>query len=344
MLSLNLSITVCTEKNLMKKALQSIIITSMIIIQAHLCFGKTLDDNFLFSTVFIENKSTDKNGTGFLTFRRVKEKQNVLYLVSNKHVLMPKPVSPSQTKNLRAIAAISINTQSSGDIIKVTRDIVLRDDKGGLLVKGHLNPKVDVAGVILTKYFQDIFTKQDQQLLGIPEDRFADKDFLEKHFVSIGDEALVIGYPLSLVEEGHVIPIARGVRIATKLDYDFQKLPVFLVDGTIIRGTSGSPVILPIQPYVWTEKHKLNLFKIQENQLVGIISGTIRDWEMIIRRFVTMDVSREFSVAGNANLGIAFKVETVREVMDLFGYKRWKKPVEDVQPENTADPKERPAG
>jgi hypothetical protein len=324
----------------MKKALQSIIIISMIIAQAHLCFGKTLDDNFLFSTVYIENKSTGKNGTGFLTFRRVDEKKSVLYLVSNKHVLMPKPVSPSQTENLRVIATISINTQSSDDIIKVTRDIVLRDDKGSLLVKGHLNPKVDVAGVIITKYFQDIFAKQDQQLLGIPEDRFADKDFLEKNFVSIGVEAIVIGYPLSLVEEGHVISIARGVRIATKPDYDFKRLPVFLVDGTIIRGTSGSPVILPIRPYVWTEKQKINTFEIQENQLVGIISSTIKDWEIVIRKFVA-NAALEFSVTDNANLGVVFKVETVREVMDLFGFKRWKKPVEDVQPENTADQKER---
>lgn len=327
----------------MKKALKSLIIVSIIIVQAHLCFGKTLDDNFLFSTVYIENKSTGARGTGFLTFRRVNEKKHALYLLSNKHVLMPKPLPPSQTENLRAIATISINTQSSDDIIKVTRDIVLRDDNGSLLVKGHLNPAVDVAGVIITKYFQDIFAKQGQQLLGIPEDRFADKDFLEKHFVSIGDEALVIGYPMSLVEEGHVIPIARGVRIATKPDYDFRKLPVFLVDGTIIRGTSGSPVILPIRPHVWTEKHKLDTFKVQENQLVGIISGTIKDWEIVIRRFVAIEAAQEFSVTDNANLGIAFKVETVREVMDLFGFKRWKKKVEDVQPENTADPKERAA-
>lgn len=285
--------------------------------------GKSLDDNFLFSTVYIENLSTNQNGTGFITIRQIDKDRYVWFLISNKHVLMPKPFDPKQSDKLEAVARVSINIKTVSDITKIIREIKLRDAKGTDLVKGHTAQNVDVAGLIVTPSLHDIFATPDRQVLGIPEDRFANEEFIKKYFISIGDEALVIGYPLSLVEEGHVIPIARGVRIASKPDYDFRKQPIFLVDGTITRGTSGSPVILPVRPNVWKEEHKIDIGKIQENHLLGIVSSSIKDWEIVIRKIITLEVAQEFSVIDNANLGIVFKVRTVSEVMDLFGFQRW---------------------
>ena len=294
--------------------------------------SKTLDDNFLFSTVYIENLSTGNSGTGFITIRQIDEARFVWFLISNKHVLMPRPLAPKQTDNLEAVARVSINVQTTGDIAKITREIKLRDAKGTEMVKGHTTANVDVAGLIFTPYLHDVFATPERRVLGIPEDRFANEEFLRKYFVSIGDEALVIGYPLSLVEEGHVIPIARGVRIASKPDYDFRKQPIFLVDGTITRGTSGSPVILPIRANVWKDEHTIDIGKIQENHLVGIVSSSIKDWEIVIRKIVTLEAMQEFSVIDNANLGIVFKVRTVSDVMDLFGFQRWEKEKEQPQP------------
>jgi hypothetical protein len=287
--------------------------------------GKSLDDNFLFSTVYIENLSTGQSGTGFITIRQVDKDRSLWFLISNKHVLMPIQLKPKQTDQLEAVARVSINIKTTNDIKKITREIKLRDAKGTELAKGHPVPNVDVAGIIFTPYLHDIFATPDRRVLGIPEDRFAHEEFIKENFISIGDEALVIGYPLSLVDEGHVIPIARGVRIASKPDYDFRKQPAFLVDGTITRGTSGSPVILPVRPNVWKEEHKIDIGKIQENHLVGIVSASIKDWEIVIRKIVALEKIQEFSVIDNANLGIVFKVRTVSEVMDLFGFRRWEK-------------------
>jgi hypothetical protein len=287
--------------------------------------GKTLDDNFLFSTVYIENLSTGSSGTGFITIRQVDEAKCIWFLISNKHVLMPRPLAPEQTDNLEAVARVSINIQTRGDIAKKTFSIILRDVKGTEMVKGHTVENVDVACLIFTPYLHDIFAIPDKHVLGILEDRFAPDEYLKKHFISVGDEALVIGYPLSLVDEGHVIPIARGVRIASKPDYDFRKQPIFLVDGTITRGTSGSPVVLPIRPNVWEGEHNISIGKIQENYLIGIVASSIKDWEIVIRKITSLETAQEFSVIDNANLGIVFKVRTVTEVMDLFGFQRWEK-------------------
>jgi hypothetical protein len=238
---------------------------------------------------------------------------------------MPRPLVPEQANNCEAVARVSINIQGTNDIAKITFHIILRHAEGNVLVKGHPNKDVDVAGLIITPYLRDIVAIPDKRVLGIPEDRFADEEFIKKYFISIGDEALVIGYPLSLVEEGHVIPIARGVRIASKPDYDFRKQPIFLIDGTFTRGASGSPVILSARPHVWTEKNVIDISKIQENHLLGIVSASIKDWEIVIRKKVTLEAAQEFSVIDNANLGIVFKVRTVSEVMDRFGLERWEK-------------------
>jgi hypothetical protein len=287
--------------------------------------GKTLDDNFLLNTVYVENLSTGNRGTGFITVRKIDEERFVWFLISNKQVLMPRPLAPEQADNCEAEARISINILGANDIVKITFLVKIRHAEGNVLVKGHPNKDVDVAGLIITPYLRDIVAIPDKRVLGIPEDRFADEEFLKKNFISIGDDALVVGYPLGLVEEGHVIPIARGVRIASKPDYDFRKQPVFLVDGTFTRGTSGSPVILSLRPRIRTEKNVIDISKIQENHLLGIVSASIKDWEIVIRKVVTFEAAQEFSVIDNANLGIVFKVRTVSEVMDRFGLERWEK-------------------
>jgi hypothetical protein len=309
----------------------TIFLLCLLLLAPHPSYGKALDVNFLFSTVYIENLSTNQSGTGFITIRQIEKDKYVWFLISNKHVLMPKPLEPKQTDKLEAVARVSINIKTASDITKITREVILRDAKGTELAKGHTAKNVDVAGLIFTRYLQDIFATPDKRVLGIQEDRFASEEFLKKHFISVGDEALVIGYPLSLIDEGNVIPITRGVRIATKPDYDFRKQPIFLVDGTIIRGTSGSPVILPIRPHVWKEEHKISVGEIQQNHLVGIIASSIKDWEIVIRKIVTLESTQEFSVIDNANLGIVFKVRTVSEVMDLFGYQRWEKEKQEVE-------------
>ena len=298
--------------------------------------AKTLDDQFLFSTVFITNESTLSQGTGFVVIRPVQEKKYLWCLVSNKHILLPKPIKPDETNRL-AKGKISINTIRNGKVEKEEIKVILRDAAGNSLVKGHPSPFVDVAAMIITSYLKPYIHDANTLVFAIKEERFATRDFIRNSFVSVGDPALIIGYPLSLVEEGHVVPIARNARLATKPDYDFKNQPIFLVDSTVVRGSSGSPVVLPIQPYVWTEKHKISIGPIQQNHLLGIVSGAIKDWEMIIRKSVSFEKTQVFSVIDSSNLGIVFRAETISETIDEFGYHRWSE--RGVEPSGEPDKK-----
>lgn len=280
--------------------------------------AKSLSDHFLYSTVFIKNQSTHKSGTGFLVRRKVSKERIVVYLLSNKHVLLPCPIDPNQNNHL-AKAEIEINKTVNNKIQKAILSITLRDSKGQTFVKGHPNKDVDVAAINVVKDIKGPLGTA----FAIPEERFATKDFIDKNFVSVGDRALIIGYPLNLVEQGHVTPIARSAIIATHPNQEFQSLPLFLIDGTVLRGSSGSPVILPIRPYVWTEENRVSIRTIQQNHLLGIAKGHIIDWQMIIRKTVTPKTVQEFTIMDNSQLGLVFPAYTIVEVMNVFPHKKW---------------------
>ena len=285
--------------------------------------GKTLDDNFLYSTVLIQNHSTGTQGTGFVVSRQVGKNTFLLVLVSNRHVLQPKEENPRDT-NCLAEATVSFNVIEGDIVSRANVKVTLRDAVGKSFVKDHPNKAVDVAAIIVTPYVKRISPLDRPAVAAISEDRFAGKDFIKKYLVSPGDAAIIIGYPLNLVEDGHVIPIARNALIATKPDYDFRGQPAFLIDCTVLRGSSGSPVILPIIPYIWAEKHKIDIGSIQENHLIGVVSGTMKDWELVVRKVMAPEVIQEITVTDTANLGLVWRSDVISEVLDLFGHKKSK--------------------
>jgi hypothetical protein len=53
----------------------------------------------------------------------------------------------------------------------------------------------------------------------------------------------VIGYPLGFHDQQHNLPVGRAVSVASPYDIDFNGKPCFLVDGLLLEGMSGSPVV-----------------------------------------------------------------------------------------------------
>lgn len=190
---------------------------------------------------------------------------------------------------------------------------------------GHPNKEVDVAALDITAYISENRELKPELELGfIPEDRFATKEILKQQFVSIGDRVVVLGYPLNLVEGGHCIPIARDGVIASQPDLDFRGLPVILIDSTMVRGSSGSPVFLPILPYKVISEKEINTFELTQSSLLGVVSRLVPDWQMEIKKTISFGKPAEtVSVIDVANMGIIFRAETIRETIDQFGIPGW---------------------
>ena len=54
------------------------------------------------------------------------------------------------------------------------------------------------------------------------------QDMIKKEFITVGDAVLLLGYPLNLIEAGHVIPIARGAVLRHPLATILEERPPFL--------------------------------------------------------------------------------------------------------------------
>src|SRR4030042_7177122 len=133
-----------------------------------------------------------------------------VFLVSNKHILTPKSIEKEE-QNKEAKATVLLNKEEKGEVEIKKIEVILRDKDGKDLWKGHTNPNIDVACLDFTSFISENRTVIQGLKIGfISEDRFATKEILEKYYVSIGDQIIILGYPLNLVEGGHSIPIARG--------------------------------------------------------------------------------------------------------------------------------------
>lgn len=136
--------------------------------------------------------------------------------------------------------------------------------------------------------------------------------------VKIGDEILVIGYPGGWRHKNTNFPLVRSgiisTRIGEELEDDFKQpdgsirkriLRGFLVDGAVIPGSSGSPVVL--KPLT-TRYVRESIVMQSSTLLLGIIAET---------RYAPI-VTPSLETLSFAGLGLAFDAETIVETIDLF--------------------------
>ncbi|MDA2924303.1 serine protease [Acidobacteria bacterium AH-259-L09] len=96
-------------------------------------------------------------------------------------------------------------------------------------------PKVDVVAIPIPRertqkrFFIRAFSAQNH----IPNDVV----------VSIGEDVLVLGFPLGFHDLVHNLPIVRNATLASVYPVPFQGQPFVLIDSRLHSGTSGSPVI-----------------------------------------------------------------------------------------------------
>jgi hypothetical protein len=61
--------------------------------------------------------------------------------------------------------------------------------------------------------------------------------------IPLGQDVLILGYPLGFHDTLHNLPIVRSAMIASSFAHPFKGEPYFLTDARLHRGMSGSPVI-----------------------------------------------------------------------------------------------------
>lgn len=260
--------------------------------------------NWLDATMKIE--CNGQTGTGFLVARPLagNEAGCKVFLITNKHVLHPDPALRCQVKQI----ILHLNMQSNlgpvgGNTIQINNTIW----------KEHPEANIDVVAIDVTlviNQFPNVRRKWATYIdMALPPQ-------LDQLNITAGDEILTMGYPeihpYLMNQGGTYYAIVRKGIIATQIGNPLTEINMnqkrnirgFLIDGGVIPGSSGSPVILnPVSSRM--VKGTIHM-QPAPALLLGIISET---------RYGINKGTQKPEFAG---MGMAIDVAAVKETIELF--------------------------
>jgi hypothetical protein len=244
-------------------------------------------------------KAPTSVGTGFLVSREYtlgESKGRITFLVTNKHMLGDwNIVDANFTSYNEALQVYFYRTvESAGEAFTPTK-ISLLDGNGNLRhdkVYLHQDPHVDVAVVLLSTELQedakvDLHSYDYSFLLNFEGFTKAD--------TGLGDQVFALGYPLGITSVNNNYPIAKGGYIASvpgdeitleQMANNRAGVPtkvsimgkLLLIDGLLVPGNSGGPVVLVAETKVRVNPDS-KVFEYTEepskNLVIGIVSSAL---------------------------------------------------------------------
>jgi S1-C subfamily serine protease len=255
--------------------------------------------NFLNSVVRIETApdpaKRTATGTGFLVGLDPSKSGSPsrILLVTNKHMVGDWNLANGDVKDFRDWVTIYVYTTANAAGMSYAPVRIVLKDKMGVLIKGkvtlHKNPKVDIAIVRLDAEIAPF------SLTVLPEDLLIPFGKILGFQTGLGDEVFALGYPFGIRSVKSGYPVAKVGHLASLPGEDFrldtwainrlgQKVAVSLdgkiliVDGLIVQGNSGGPVITAagVRTLRDPESNKLMFSsKPVPNAVIGIVSSTL---------------------------------------------------------------------
>ncbi|MCG2612676.1 hypothetical protein LZZ85_00230 [Terrimonas sp. NA20] len=252
------------------------------------CFSQLqtgrLDEQILKSIVVI--KKGTATGTGFLVGKlgSANTGYGKLFLVTNKHMIG----SYSLVDTLMIADSIQIFFYDSSNNNQIL-PIVLKLKPEGIpshAIHLHPNPKVDVVAIDITYIVNQVpeiykYCILSQMLLPL-------KEIPVETNTGWGSPVFAIGYPFGIRVNNTNTPVLKSGIIASALTGDLeiasswknrkgailtavQSGSFFLVDGLIVGGNSGGPIVTPAEK-IERKLGDRTLAKYQPNYVLGIVS------------------------------------------------------------------------
>ena len=227
-------------------------------------FTFKVDQLFMSVSIIIIKKGNDTIGTATGFFYK---NESHLFLCTNRHVVIDERSNWYPDK-------LVIKLHNKNDILtEVQKSLDLYDGHGHpkwLEIKKIFDPnddtfcngKIDLVLIEIDKAWDDVeihaFTTNDI--------------FPGDHVITIADDFIVIGYPKGYYDEKNNLPIVKKVSLASVPGMPFEGNPIFLLDGMLKGGMSGSPVLTA--PTNLIRKRNKDTGKI-DIQMIGGSSGRI---------------------------------------------------------------------
>lgn len=222
--------------------------------------------------IYIQNEKGElvPNGTGFFVGVQDTKNSDVWhgYLVTARHVISEKPFGPL----LRRIV-VRLNKISTG-VSEVNLPIVTQGRNKNTFI--HAENTVDLA-VIRFAPDEKIF-----RFKFLPSTMITTKTSFESLGISEGTDVFFTGLLTHHVGESQNLPIVRFGRVALitdeKINWDGQKMDLYLIESWSYGGNSGSPVFF----YLGVDsKPGALLFGPGKVYLAGIVMGSFNRGDQI---------------------------------------------------------------
>lgn len=265
-----------------------IIVTILILFMSELQSQGRLDPLVLKCVVNIDEK-----GSGFLVRKEITSGHGgeKLILITNKHMIgkwsLIEPFQPNQ--------AITAYLYSNDPNSPVTPILIPISDKSGNLspdVIIHPDPKIDIVAINISK---EVNGASNLNLMRFDPSFITPIDSIAERAASgIGDQVFALGYPAGITSKHSNEPIVKTGIISSSLSGDLEVyLPYkvkddkgndkiihakpsgkyFLVDGLIIGGNSGGPVVSPKEAKFRVKDGRFQHTKGEvDNLILGIVS------------------------------------------------------------------------
>lgn len=165
------------------------------------------------------------NATGFFFLQ-----DDYLYLVTARHVVS-NPAAGHHPDGLR----VALHVDAAD--LRQTRELTIPLYVDGV-PQWYQHPTRDDADVAAVA-INDPSVMADHLVAS-----FSARDLLtSEDSVALGQEVVILGFPLGFHDSVHNLPLARSAMIASSFAHPFKGQPCFLTDARLHRGMSGSPVI-----------------------------------------------------------------------------------------------------
>ena len=207
----------------------------------------SLAEQLMHTTVRLECLLKDgrsSTGTGFFFSFKLDADQTIPLIFTNKHVI----------ENSSIGTFFLTKCGDDGNPIIENHEKISIDNFESHWIK-HPDPDVDLAAFpiaeLLTKIAQKIF------FMPIDDSLIPEPDIVAN--LSGIEDITMIGYPNGIWDQQNNMPIVRKGITATNPKYDYNGLPIFVIDCACFPGSSGSPVLIVNQGSYADSKGNLNI-------------------------------------------------------------------------------------
>lgn len=192
-------------------------------------------DYMSFLSKVVVKITTDKNssGTGFFYMFVYSEDTSIPVILTNKHVI-------EGCNSINVILSKNDYFSTESKFVE-KEEISLHNLQNRVM--NHPNQDIDLCAIIITDMLEELQEDSIEIDISFLKDSNLPKiDDLEN--LKFAEEVIMIGYPNGISDTFNNLPVFRKGITATHPAINFDGTPHFLIDMTIVPGSSGSPVFL----------------------------------------------------------------------------------------------------